>query len=104
MAPFPSRCWPPSRETLSRTAPGQPEHAGFRPGFGPLLCRPGAILPPTSNQGLPAMNAHSPHPTLHPALGRLADRSLLRSLAYVDGRWTAGAEAADHPVTDPATG
>ena len=50
------------------------------------------------------MNAQTPHPTLHPALGRLADRSLLRSLSYVNGRWTAGAEARDFAVTDPASG
>jgi aspartate-semialdehyde dehydrogenase len=52
----------------------------------------------------PAMNAHNPHAAHHPSLARLADRSLLRGLAYVGGRWTAGAEARDRPVTDPATG
>jgi aspartate-semialdehyde dehydrogenase len=34
----------------------------------------------------------------------LADRSLLRSFAYIDGRWTAGSDNATFPVTDPATG
>lgn len=34
----------------------------------------------------------------------LADRSLLRSFAYIDGRWTAGRGNASFPVTDPATG
>ena len=34
----------------------------------------------------------------------LADRRLLRSLAYVGGRWTAAADAAFVPVTDPANG
>lgn len=50
------------------------------------------------------MNAHSPHAAQHPALGQLADRSLLRTLSYIDGRWIAGAEARDQPVTDPGTG
>ncbi len=34
----------------------------------------------------------------------LADRRLLRSLAYVGGRWTAADDAAFLPVTDPADG
>jgi aspartate-semialdehyde dehydrogenase len=34
----------------------------------------------------------------------LADRRLMRSLAYVGGRWKAGGDAAFVPVTDPATG
>lgn len=34
----------------------------------------------------------------------LADRRLMRSLAYVGGRWTAAPDAAFAPVTDPATG
>ena len=50
------------------------------------------------------MNAQSPHPAPHPGLGRLIDRSLLRSLGYVNGRWTAAADAADFAVTDPASG
>jgi aspartate-semialdehyde dehydrogenase len=37
-------------------------------------------------------------------LDRLADRRLLRELAYVDGRWTAGPQAASFAVTDPASG
>lgn len=40
----------------------------------------------------------------HAGLDRLSDRRLLRELAYVDGRWVAGAEAVSFPVTDPATG
>jgi aspartate-semialdehyde dehydrogenase len=40
----------------------------------------------------------------HPALARLADRRLLRELAYVDGRWTAAASGATIAVIDPATG
>jgi aspartate-semialdehyde dehydrogenase len=50
------------------------------------------------------MTAQIPHPTLHPSLARLADRSLLRGLGYVNGRWTAAPDAADFAVTDPATG
>ena len=49
------------------------------------------------------MNAQIPT-TPHPALSRLADRALLRTLGYIGGRWTAGADAADFAVTDPATG
>ena len=50
------------------------------------------------------MNAEIPHPTCHAALSDLADRSLLRSLAYLDGRWCAAGDAADFAVTDPASG
>ncbi|QKV20658.1 NAD-dependent succinate-semialdehyde dehydrogenase [Oricola thermophila] len=35
---------------------------------------------------------------------RLSDLRLMRSLAYVGGRWIAAADAAFVPVTDPATG
>jgi aspartate-semialdehyde dehydrogenase len=49
------------------------------------------------------MNACTPH-TTHPALSRLTDRSLLRTLGHIDGRWTAAPDAADFAVTDPATG
>lgn len=45
-----------------------------------------------------------PAPTPHPALSRLADRALFRCLGHVAGRWTAGPDAADFAVTDPATG
>lgn len=41
-----------------------------------------------------------PHRT---ALGSLRDPRLLRELAYVDGKWTAGSKGATFPVTDPAT-
>ena len=37
-------------------------------------------------------------------LDRLSDRRLLRQLAYVDGKWTAGNNAASFEVSDPATG
>ncbi|SLN62317.1 NAD-dependent succinate-semialdehyde dehydrogenase [Oceanibacterium hippocampi] len=37
-------------------------------------------------------------------LDRLGNRRLLRTLAYVDGRWTAGPEGRDFTVDDPATG
>ncbi|MGA0565597.1 hypothetical protein ACO2RV_24530 [Ancylobacter sp. VNQ12] len=37
-------------------------------------------------------------------LDRFSDRRLLRELAYVDGRWVAGAHAASFLVIDPATG
>ncbi|TGV47344.1 aldehyde dehydrogenase family protein, partial [Mesorhizobium sp. M2D.F.Ca.ET.160.01.1.1] len=40
----------------------------------------------------------------HEALDRLADRRLLRALAYVDGHWTASEAAERFEVTDPATG
>lgn len=49
------------------------------------------------------MNARVSRPTPHPALAGLSDRSLLRSLGYVNGRWTAGADATDFAVTDPAS-
>ncbi|WP_151719732.1 NAD-dependent succinate-semialdehyde dehydrogenase [Gemmobacter serpentinus] len=45
---------------------------------------------------------HLPHPSHHSALDRLQDRGLLRGLAYIDGRWTAGAR--DTAVLDPASG
>jgi aspartate-semialdehyde dehydrogenase len=37
-------------------------------------------------------------------LDALADRRLLRELAYVDGRWTAGSASHRFEVSDPATG
>lgn len=37
-------------------------------------------------------------------LDRLADRGLLRQLAYVGGRWVAGKKAASFPVSNPANG
>ena len=40
----------------------------------------------------------------HAALDRLSDRRLLRTLAYVDGAWTAGDAGGSFEVTDPATG
>ncbi|WP_371347202.1 NAD-dependent succinate-semialdehyde dehydrogenase [Ancylobacter sp. IITR112] len=51
--------------------------------------------------------AHSPRfarTAGHPALSRLGDPRLLRSLSYVDGKWTAGPEGRSFPVTDPADG
>lgn len=50
------------------------------------------------------MSAHFARPHRHEALDRLADRRLLRELAYVDGHWTASEAAESFEVTDPATG
>lgn len=50
------------------------------------------------------MSAHFARPHRHEALDRLADRRLLRELAYVDGHWTASEPAESFEVTDPATG
>ncbi|PAQ05043.1 NAD-dependent succinate-semialdehyde dehydrogenase [Mesorhizobium temperatum] len=50
------------------------------------------------------MSAHFARPQRHEALDRLADRRLLRELAYVDGHWTASEAAESFEVTDPATG
>ena len=49
------------------------------------------------------MNAQSLQ-IAHPALSRLHDRTLLRTLGHIGGRWTAAADAADFAVTDPASG
>ena len=40
----------------------------------------------------------------HTDLDRLADRRLLRELAYVDGKWTAGSGGRSIEVCDPAIG
>ncbi len=40
----------------------------------------------------------------HEELGRLADRRLVRELAYVAGSWTAGSGGHGFSVSDPATG
>ncbi|MER8805511.1 NAD-dependent succinate-semialdehyde dehydrogenase [Mesorhizobium australicum] len=50
------------------------------------------------------MSAHFARSHRHEALDRLADRRLLRELAYVDGHWTASEAAESFEVTDPATG
>ncbi|ANT52788.1 NAD-dependent succinate-semialdehyde dehydrogenase [Mesorhizobium amorphae] len=50
------------------------------------------------------MSAHFARQLSHEALDRLADRRLLRELAYVDGHWTASEAAESFEVTDPATG
>ncbi|PAP94906.1 NAD-dependent succinate-semialdehyde dehydrogenase [Mesorhizobium wenxiniae] len=50
------------------------------------------------------MSAHFARPQRHEALDRLADRRLLRELAYVDGHWTASEAAESFEVIDPATG
>ena len=50
------------------------------------------------------MSAHFARQNRHEALDRLADRRLLRELAYVDGHWTASEAAESFEVTDPATG
>lgn len=50
------------------------------------------------------MSAHFARSHRHQALDGLADRRLLRELAYVDGHWTASEAAESFEVTDPATG
>ncbi|MBZ9682455.1 NAD-dependent succinate-semialdehyde dehydrogenase [Mesorhizobium sp. ESP6-5] len=50
------------------------------------------------------MSAHFARSHRHEALDRLADRRLLRELAYIDGHWTASEAAESFEVTDPATG
>ncbi|WP_018388437.1 NAD-dependent succinate-semialdehyde dehydrogenase [Ancylobacter sp. FA202] len=40
----------------------------------------------------------------HPALARLADPRLLRSLSYIDGKWTGAPDGRTFTVTDPADG
>ncbi|MER8904566.1 NAD-dependent succinate-semialdehyde dehydrogenase [Mesorhizobium sp. M0772] len=50
------------------------------------------------------MSAHFARSHRHEALDLLADRRLLRELAYVDGHWTASEAAESFEVTDPATG
>ncbi|MER9330022.1 NAD-dependent succinate-semialdehyde dehydrogenase [Mesorhizobium sp. M0488] len=50
------------------------------------------------------MSAHFARSHRHEALDCLADRRLLRELAYVDGHWTASEAAESFEVTDPATG
>ncbi|TPJ43159.1 NAD-dependent succinate-semialdehyde dehydrogenase [Mesorhizobium sp. B2-6-5] len=50
------------------------------------------------------MSAHFARSHRHEALDQLADRRLLRELAYVDGHWTASEAAESFEVTDPATG
>ncbi|MER8826652.1 NAD-dependent succinate-semialdehyde dehydrogenase [Mesorhizobium sp. M0938] len=50
------------------------------------------------------MSAHFARSQRHEALDRLADRRLLRELAYVDDHWTASEAAESFEVTDPATG
>jgi aspartate-semialdehyde dehydrogenase len=49
-------------------------------------------------------NAHFARTHRHEALDRLADRRLLRELAYVDGHWTASEAANSFEVTDPSSG
>lgn len=50
------------------------------------------------------MTAHFTRIDHRAGLDRLADKRLLRAMAYVDGRWTASDEASSFAVTDPATG
>ena len=40
----------------------------------------------------------------HPGYGRLKDQRLVRTLGYVDGRWTAAPDGAVFDVSDPADG
>ncbi|MDR9802835.1 NAD-dependent succinate-semialdehyde dehydrogenase [Rhizobium hidalgonense] len=49
------------------------------------------------------MTAVFARPAFHDALSQLADRHLLRDLAYVGGRWIAGAAGKSFEVTDPAS-
>ena len=49
------------------------------------------------------MSAVFARPAYHDALARLADRHLLRDLAYVGGRWVAGKSGKSFEVTDPAS-
>lgn len=49
------------------------------------------------------MNAVFARPACHDALARLNDRHLLKSLAYVGGRWVASAANHTFEVRDPAT-
>ncbi|MGO8088745.1 NAD-dependent succinate-semialdehyde dehydrogenase [Rhizobium leguminosarum] len=49
------------------------------------------------------MTAVFARPAYHDALSRLADRHLLRDLAYVGGRWIAGKTGKNFEVTDPAS-
>ncbi|KAB1083713.1 NAD-dependent succinate-semialdehyde dehydrogenase [Neorhizobium galegae] len=49
------------------------------------------------------MTAIFARPAYHEALTRLADRHLLRDLAYVGGHWVAGAGGQSFQVTDPAS-
>jgi aspartate-semialdehyde dehydrogenase len=50
------------------------------------------------------MSVHFARPQRDDGLSRLADRRLLRELAYVDGHWTAGDEGRTFEVRDPANG
>lgn len=50
------------------------------------------------------MTMQAPCHTPHAAIGKMRDRTLLRSLGYIDGAWVAANDAADFVVTDPATG
>jgi len=50
------------------------------------------------------MNAHSAPARAGSPLDGLGNRRLLRELAYVGGRWTAGAGAASFAVIDPSNG
>jgi aspartate-semialdehyde dehydrogenase len=50
------------------------------------------------------MTIHVARLDRHAELRRLSDRRLLRELAYIGGRWTAGADHAVLDVLDPATG
>ncbi|TDW32422.1 aspartate-semialdehyde dehydrogenase [Rhizobium azibense] len=50
------------------------------------------------------MTAVFARPDFHNALSRLRDRHLLRNLAYIGGRWSAGDAGKSFEVTDPASG
>lgn len=50
------------------------------------------------------MNAIFGRPDYHPDLEKLADGHLVRELAYINGRWSGGADGASFEVRDPASG
>lgn len=50
------------------------------------------------------MSAHFSRPRRDEGLSQLADRRLLRELAYIDGQWTAGEGGHTFEVRDPANG
>ncbi|MBA3448028.1 MAG: NAD-dependent succinate-semialdehyde dehydrogenase [Pseudaminobacter sp.] len=50
------------------------------------------------------MSAHFVRPHRHEALARLADRRLLREMAYIDGHWTASEAGRTFEVRNPSNG
>jgi len=60
------------------------------------------MIAPARNER--ARNERFARATGHPALSRLSDPRLLRSLSYIDGKWTGAPEGQTFTVTDPADG